>query len=780
MSAESMGHNFLDYVHTVGDTLEMAETILTNDPEYNRKDPFWRQTELNMLAMTIQFVCEEPADRLANALLQEKMANVLGVAPPPRSLAFLLGLSHLHPSEFMAYIERVDGQRTVWRDRYSKVFQARDERTIGTWQGLQNVLVIFRDPDVIAATSRSDFQLSVLARQPTTLVIGLPRKPSSRRQVLTALFLRQLLQALDDLVRDTDSQRLPVPVTFLLDELAVLGLIPTFHDFVATYRDIGVSFVLATQDRAQLVDVYGQQKADTILANLHTRIVFGRDLRPEQAEEICRALGEKIVPEPGVNYEHKSPLAVVRRGTRMVYQVRRLLEPNELRCFPEFRAVAVLPGDVKVLVDLPPVHSDPRYHGTARKVSTVETLRRDLRMDHVLGRFTASPRITHSTVPSSRTDTLVPLPERSQPLGLIADDPAPAEQEPVTTGSSELVHASRGDSQRSGGPTLSAPADPPTSIREVGPQPSAGSAAVSRADARTTVAPGAHQDPGMMLPRDPRASGSAAEARQPQSAGASVTSFVTEVLFGSLRDERLASGSPRGWMVSDQSGVFLVPWGFFRDWAVKTRRRFIDLEATWVRVGLAHGRASIAVQGRAITCVLFSKRAALHLPNQLRHALTQSFATIATTDVRLSTANAASGWRPNPVGGRGTAEQADHSPPPPRLVDFLNALDRVGTHFIGHPARTQEPPVHGRWRANSKDGGKVLLVERNAARAIFESLGVADPVDVLARWKQAGILYLGGQVRGGFYTRRTYAEGNEFLTLRWDQISRYFPRASVT
>ena len=70
MSPDSMGHNFLDYVHTVGDTVDMAETVLSNDTEYNRKDPFWRQTELNMLAATLQLVCEEPADRLMPDLLR--------------------------------------------------------------------------------------------------------------------------------------------------------------------------------------------------------------------------------------------------------------------------------------------------------------------------------------------------------------------------------------------------------------------------------------------------------------------------------------------------------------------------------------------------------------------------------------------------------------------------------------------------------------------------------------------------------------------------------------
>ena len=80
--------------------------------------------------------------------------------------------------------------------------------------------------------------------------------------------------------------------------------------------------------------------------------------------------------------------------------------------------------------------------------------------------------------------------------------------------------------------------------------------------------------------------------------------------------------------------------------------------------------------------------------------------------------------------------------------------------------------MHGRWQASSK-GGEVLLVERSAAQAVFESIGITDPAEALALWRQAGILHLGGQVRGGFYIRRTHPEGNEFLALRWEQIRRY-------
>jgi Type IV secretory system Conjugative DNA transfer len=763
MSSDSAGHNFLDYVHSVGDTLDTAETILSNDTEYNRKDPYWRQTELTMLATTIQLVCEEAPDRLLGTFLLEKMRNVLGVVPPPRSLAFILGLSHLHPSEFIAYIDHIDGGRAIWRDRYSKVFQARDDKTVGAWQGLQNVLVIFRDPDVIAATSRSDFLLSAVARQPTTLIIGLPRKPGSRRRVLTALFLRQLLQELDDFVRERESKQLPVPVTFLLDELGVLGLIPTFQDFVATYRDMGVSFVIATQDRKQLIDVYGETKADTLIANLHTRIVFGRDLRPEQAEEICQALGETLVPEPGVQYEHTSALSIARRGTRVAYQVRRLLEPNELRAMPEFRAVVVLPGDIKTTVSLTPVHTDPAYRGMNRPISSIEALRHDIRMDRVLGRLTSTPRLkSPSTAPSQ--SVLVPIDTPVDPSsesgmgtpdGLVDDllrpqTPAPIHRE------QPLLAGDKGGTARSADPKPPPTDSPPPALVE-GPVASSLDSPPPRSKSSATLA--------HLMVHHPLPSESQMEA------------FVEAVVHGALRDERLAPGSPRGWVYAERRSEFLVPWGFLRDWGFKTKQRFTELEATWTRDGLVQGRGSVAVNGRWITCLLFAETASSQLPADLRALIAQSFAPVPANEVRPSKTRVLMQANPGPGGGGGSTHSTQSSPPPPHLVEFLRAIDLSGAHFIGHPARKDQLPVHGRWEAGCRDGSVVLLVERHAAEALFKSMGVMEAAKVLTPWRQAGILFLGGQVRGGFFTRRTHREGNEFLALRWDRIRSFHPRA---
>lgn len=246
--------------------------------------------------------------------------------------------------------------------------------------------------------------------------------------------------------------------------------------------------------------------------------------------------------------------------------------------------------------------------------------------------------------------------------------------------------------------------------------------------------------------------------------------FVAAVLGGTLQDERLTPGSPRGWVYAERRSEFLVPWGFLRDWGFKTKQRFTELEATWTREGLVRGRGSLAVNGRWVTCLLFTEAAALQLHEDLRSLLAQSFVPVPASEVRPSKTHVLVQGNPDPGNREGSTRSAQSSPPLPHLHEFLRALDQAGGHFIGHPARDEQLPVHGRWQARSKDGSIVVLVERHVAEAMLKSIGVTETRTVLTLWRQAGILFLGGQVRGGFFTRRTHREGNEFLALRWDQI----------
>jgi hypothetical protein len=152
------------------------------------------------------------------------------------------------------------------------------------------------------------------------------------------------------------------------------------------------------------------------------------------------------------------------------------------------------------------------------------------------------------------------------------------------------------------------------------------------------------------------------------------------------------------------------------------------------------------------------------------------FAKVSATAVRFSTTRILKDCGPDLASSPSNADAngyAQGRPAPSRLVEFVQALEHAGIHFVGHPVRDQEAPVYGRWWVTAKGGGRLLLVERNAAKAIFESLGVRDPSQVLGAWKRAGVLHLEGEVRAEFYTRRTYPAGREFLALRWPAIDQY-------
>src|SRR5206468_3149935 len=113
------------------------------------------------------------------------------------------------------------------------------------------------------------------------------------------------------------------------------------------------------------------------------------------------------------------------------------------------------------------------------------------------------------------------------------------------------------------------------------------------------------------------------------------------------------------------------------------------LEAAWTRDGLVRGRASVTVNGRVITCLLFSKSAALRLPGELQRLVAQSFVKVLPTEVRPSTARAVKDWGPDlPIGGRSdAAAQGAGGASPPWFIEFMQALEHAGMHFIGHPAR---------------------------------------------------------------------------------------------
>jgi hypothetical protein len=69
---------------------------------------------------------------------------------------------------------------------------ARKEDLTGWLEGLQRRVAVFTSSGVAAISNRSDFSLDLVGRQPSTLVIAMPRELTKGIEVYSALIITQL------------------------------------------------------------------------------------------------------------------------------------------------------------------------------------------------------------------------------------------------------------------------------------------------------------------------------------------------------------------------------------------------------------------------------------------------------------------------------------------------------------------------------------------------------------------------------------------------------------
>lgn len=746
--------NFLDYVPEPMDASTAAALILSNTPDYPRRDPFWKGMEKQLLTLLIQMVVEEPKEAFASDALRERARHVLQIEqgdplPPPKSLPFVLVLAHLSADEFVRMFELwPEPSRTKWRDRFATILSA-DERTlVGAMLGIQQALSVFAERSVVQATSHSSFRLETLAFQPTTLVIGLPTQPRENRQILTSLFIRQLLDVLGRIGEKRRPQGLPVPVTLYLDEIGTLGYIGNLPEYVATYRDIKVAFVLATQDTEQLTGLFEKEQAETLLANLHTRVVFGYDLRPEQAVRISRDLGEKIILEPTAEYKG-GLLSQKRSGARVLVSTRPLLTSDELRNMKPFEAVVVLPGNRKAVTYMKPVHEDPDIPPSLPvQPHWVHLYKRDVELNDVLP---TPPRMVSEREPEIRPAVPTQLPSERPELEPVQVTSQPDAPQIV------LAHAP----------------EPPTVQQAHGD--------------------GAESTPVEQPDRAPAPAQPSRQGQQIDLSEGHLVAFFRALLAGQLQDQRVTDGTP-GFVYADKRGEVLVPFGYFMDFGRKTGVQFVELSMRWSAEGLAGPRVSVLRDGKAINCMSFTRQASRLLPPDIRSEIARRFPRVPASAVRVHGQQRAvesqqtarqpavqtpAGTQRQQVREPAGAEQQEPREDPsdvgvavlsmPFLRECLELVRQHKDRFEGHPDfRDGGAAPMGRWRHVTRSGEELLLVVRDVLAGHIDALG-GRPETVFSLWRAALIIRGEGEDRAVYRVDRT---GTVYVAFRWEVLRR--------
>lgn len=120
----------------------------------------------------------------------------------------------------------------------------------------------------------NDFDFAEIGREKTAVFVVVSDTDRSM-DTLANIFFTQAMQELCRYAdEETENQRLPVPVRFILDDFATNCKIDEFPRIISTIRSRAISVMLMLQSEAQLLHGYGND-ADTIIANCDTYVYLG-------------------------------------------------------------------------------------------------------------------------------------------------------------------------------------------------------------------------------------------------------------------------------------------------------------------------------------------------------------------------------------------------------------------------------------------------------------------------------------------------------------------------
>lgn len=221
-----------------------------------KSDPFWDNSEMALLkALVLYVMLEYPED----ARNMGEVYNLIAMSSAASLGKLFAPLPVSHPA----------------KAPYSIFRQAADTVRGGIIVGLGARLQVFQNREICGMTGSRDIDLELPGREKCAYFC-IPSDQDSAFDFLSSLFFSFLFIKL---VRYADSVcdggRLPVPVTFVLDEFPNIGSIPDFCKKISTIRSRNISVSVIFQNLAQLQNRYPQNQWQEILGNCDTQLFLG-------------------------------------------------------------------------------------------------------------------------------------------------------------------------------------------------------------------------------------------------------------------------------------------------------------------------------------------------------------------------------------------------------------------------------------------------------------------------------------------------------------------------
>ena len=246
------------------------------------KDPFWNNSAKNLLEGLIGFFLEEYKDKK----IKRDQITMTSIRKFQNST-----MEEKNSRFFKSYIERKKyGSKS--KDSLMPILSTSDNTYRSITGVFSEKMAIFDDINVANITSKSDFKLDILGREPTALFVIVPDEDKVYYTLVT-LIVGLLYRELVKLANKEKTKKLPIQMDWLLDEFANCPPLSDIESIVSVSRSRGMRFHFFIQSFAQLDNVYGKEVAQIILDN--SGIQYLKTNTMSTAEEISKRLGKKTI-----------------------------------------------------------------------------------------------------------------------------------------------------------------------------------------------------------------------------------------------------------------------------------------------------------------------------------------------------------------------------------------------------------------------------------------------------------------------------------------------------
>lgn len=290
--------NPLHYIRQVSDIPVLVQAFLENTKDRQRQagganNDFWHYATFCLFSCLFAYLFEtQPVERrnLSNALEILRMNSLDEYADVSVETDFDLLFEALGDADPTSYAYR----------QYCTFKKAPAKTALNILISAAVLISQYLDvPEFSNLTYKDELELDRMGEEDVVLFIQIPQADDTYSWMSSMLFtilLRLLYRKGSARMRQEGlaDPELKVPVSFLIDEARNIGKIPRLGEYCATCRKYRISIAPIFQTYSQIVELYGKEGANSIVANCDTTLFLGGS-DADTLKMVCDRLGKETV-----------------------------------------------------------------------------------------------------------------------------------------------------------------------------------------------------------------------------------------------------------------------------------------------------------------------------------------------------------------------------------------------------------------------------------------------------------------------------------------------------